>query len=140
MKTCAYCGGENADEVEHCLTCGTELAVDPVDAKPKEPRDRTWIKVAFGWAAAAMTIILCYFLSLGPVIRSFGTVISSSSTVVSSNATTIAFTTTRAVSYPRWVAILYAPAFRLGLEPGAGNLGSLYYQYLEWWEKPKTNS
>src|SRR3954467_15554677 len=137
MKTCAYCGHENADDRADCSICANELAVGPPDAKPKEPRDLTWLKAAAGWIGGAMIIILCYFLSLGPVSRSFGKVISSTPPMTSSTpGTSVMVVTTRVVQYPRWVGILYAPAFLLR-NSGPDGVGGVYGQYLDWWEKPQ---
>lgn len=124
MKTCAYCGNENPDEGTHCLSCGTELVLEPVDSKPKEPVDRTGIKDAFLWAGGALAIFLIYLLSLGPVERWTGKIISSTTTRIPNG-----LVSRRVVSYPRWVGILYAPAFRLRQLGGR----NLYRQYLEWW-------
>jgi len=122
MKTCAYCGSENPDEGTHCLSCGTELIPGPIDSKPKEPVDRSWIKDDFLWAGCALAFFVIYLLSLGPVERWTARVISSTTTPLPNG-----FVSRRVVSYPRWVGIVYAPAFWLR-QSGAGNLYELYLE------------
>ena len=131
MKTCRYCGRENPDEGSHCSSCGTELVPEPIDSRPSQPPDRTWIKTAFLWAGALLTLLLFYLLSLGPVIRWTGKVTSSTTT-----STPTGFVSRRVVTIPRWVGIVYAPAFLLR-QSAAGDVGNLYERYLEWWEKPE---
>ena len=50
MRTCRYCGRENADQALHCLGCGTKLAFAPVNQKAQKSRDWTGSKSLFdGW-------------------------------------------------------------------------------------------
>jgi hypothetical protein len=131
MKKCAYCGRENADAAMHCRECGTGL-VEENDVKPSgPPRNYTWIKVACVYIGMAFLAFFLYLLSFGPVARYSVTVISQSS-ITNANG----FTTQRTVQYPRWVGVLYHPAFVLRSQGEAGGFAELYGQYLYWWEKP----
>jgi len=122
MRTCRYCGRENADQAVHCPGCGTELAFAPVNQKAQKSRDWTWIKVAFRWVGAGIFVAILYFLSLGPVTRYFVTISQSSA------PTPNGFILQRTLRCPRWVAIVYTPAFALR------GISQLYDRYLDWWE------
>jgi hypothetical protein len=136
MKKCAYCGRENNDEAMHCQECGTEFAAPSVAAGPGQPRDLTWLEwlgCVLRYAGMIVLIGLLYLLSFGPVARYCCTVNSrtSASTSYTVNGQTVVTTVVRSVSYPRWVGIVYYPAFLMRSASG-GN--GLYGRYLEWWE------
>lgn len=133
MKSCAYCGRESVDEMTHCRECGTEFVTEPIGTKSPQPRDWAWIKTACGYAGAVSLIVFAYLLSFGPVMRYSATVISQSSIT---NAT--GFTTQRTVQYPRWVEVLYYPAFSMIDGVGDGGLAVPYWRYLQLWEIPQT--
>lgn len=133
MKSCAYCGQENADERTHCQRCGTELAPPSADEKPKEARDWTSIKLAFRWVAGGVFMILLYFLSPGPVTRYCATVTSQNLPATSSDM----FILRRTVTYPKWVGIAYAPALALR-SADTSSFTQLYDNYLDWWENAQT--
>lgn len=150
MKTCGYCGRENADEAKDCQECGTKLTVQSVPAaaaEPAGPQDWTWqqwLRRSLVWLCVVLLAGFFYLLSLGPVTRYCGTV-----TTVSPNLSTTGYVstptatgytsmpvvrtvlTTRTVRYPRWIASFYRPAFLLST--GEGPFG-LYRSYLSWWE------
>ncbi len=132
MKTCGYCGRENADEARYCRECGTEFslqAVPGVAAKPADPRDWTWQEWLRGGLICLGAILLAgllYLLSLGPVMRYCGSVttvnLNLSTTGYDSTLTTTGYTMmpvvrtvqrTRTERYPRWVGAFYHPAFAL---------------------------
>jgi len=134
MKKCAYCGRENDDDLVHCRECGTEFTVPCVAAEPDRPRDRTWVEwlgSVLRYSGMMAVVGLLYLLSFGPVAHYCCTVNSrtSASTNYTVNGQTMVTTVVRSVSYPRWIAIVYYPAF---LMRGGGN--GLYGRYLEWWE------
>ena len=139
MKKCDYCGRENNDQARSCEECGTQLNDPPVDDKPAKPRDRTWLEW-LEWALRYVIMIvlagLLYLLSFGPVERYCGTVISQGSTPakITGSGPVVILTgvgTVRAVQYPRWVGVVYRPAFWLESR-SSGN--GLYARYLRWWQ------
>ena len=130
MKNCAYCGHKNTDEATHCAQCGTELVADPAQAEPSKPHDLSGVKAFFRYVILAFLVVLVYLLSFGPVTRYSARVISQTTTTNANG-----FVTQRAVQYPRWVGIMYYPAFRL-TGRGDGIFSVLYWRYLEWWEPP----
>ena len=103
-----------------------------MDAKPPQAGDWPWIKAAVAYIAATFLALLLYFLSFGPVRRFSATI---SPPTMTTNGTL--FTTRQIVTYPRWVGIVYYPAFAI-TENGA--LADLYWRYLQWWEPPPTNN
>jgi hypothetical protein len=134
MKKCSYCGRENTDEAVHCAGCGTAFPTPPAAAPTRTPRDWTWLEW-LGWClryvAVVLVIGLIYLLSLGPVERYIYKATSRTSTTTTSgvNGQTVVTRVVR-ISYPRWVGIVYRPAFLVRSSSG-GN--GLYGRYLEWW-------
>ena len=128
MKSCAYCGRDNADEATRCLECGTEFVGKAVETQASEPVDWTWAKAAFRYSGILALIMLLYLLSFGPVTHYLATVTSrvlpNSGTAIT-NATRITLSTDvtqTTVTYPRWIGVFYYPAMRL-----SGHDGSLSY-------------
>jgi hypothetical protein len=135
MKKCAWCGRENTGEATHCPACGTELVDTLMDTKPPPPRDWSWMKAACAYIGATLVAFLLYLLSFGPVTRFSATI---SQTTITTNGTS--FTFRRTVAYPRWVGVVYYPAFSLTESGPEGILAGLYWRYLQWWEPPPTNN
>jgi len=49
MKTCSYCGHENADGATECAECATEFPVpEPVDPELADPREALVVLATFG--------------------------------------------------------------------------------------------
>ena len=133
MKSCGYCGRENSDVAANCSECGTQLMEPAGAALAARPHDRTWLQgLGRGLVFVGLILILglLYLLSFGPVEHYCGTVISQNSTPTSyvANGQMAVLTSVRQVQYPRWVGILYHPAFML-----SGN--RLYRHYLQWWDE-----
>lgn len=121
MKTCAYCGREEADDRIHCGGCGTELPEQPAESPKAAPvRERSWLKTVLFYLATSTMALLVYLLSLGPVLHYFG------QTTVTQAGTSLMRTT----QHPRWVSIVYGPALLLLRT----SYSDPYYRYLEWWE------
>jgi hypothetical protein len=133
MKKCDYCGRENSDEAAHCGECGTEFVAPSVAKEPAEPRDRPWLDwlgLCLRLAAAILGIGLVYLLSFGPVERYCGKTISQTTLTTTNtvNSQTTVITSVRRVTYPRWVGVVYQPAFMV-----RGNV--VYERYLQWWDE-----
>jgi hypothetical protein len=129
MKECAYCGRENTDEAGHCRECGTLLTIPSLDTKIARPRDWTWLEcpgTGLRYAGTILLIGLFYLLSFGPVERYSGRVTPLPPMLNLRSPTMVMM----AVSYPRWVRIVYYPAFKLR---SASGWNGLYGRYLEWW-------
>ena len=140
MKKCSYCGRENSDESAHCRECGTEFVVPSAEVEPAQPRDETWKEWLAYLLRLAGTILLIgflYLLSFGPVMRYCCTKTITPSpppaVAASGSAPAVTVVTTYTVRYPAWVSVLYYPVF-LTMFGGGGD--SLYWRYLQWWDKP----
>jgi len=94
-----------------------------------EGRDKGPAKQGHERQQGALVVLLIYLLSLGPVQRCTGKVISYTTTPTANG-----FLGQRVVSYPRWVGVVYAPAFWLR-QSGPWDL---YDSYLEWWVIPES--
>jgi hypothetical protein len=136
MKNCRYCGRENPDEARHCQECGTEFIEPTAKTEPAEPARRDWLEgLGRAWCYAALILVagLLYLLSFGPVERYCAKVSSQTAppaTFAANGQPTVV--SVRRVSYPRWVAVIYYPAFLVRSSEG-GN--GWYARYLQWWEK-----
>ena len=75
---------------------------------------------------------MLYFLSLGPVMRSFAKVTSQAS-----NMSATGFSISRTVAYPFWVGVVYYPAFCLA---ESGVAGGFYQDYIDWWMEAGTQN
>ena len=133
MKKCSYCGRENTNEAVHCAECGTAFPTPPANAPPTPPRDWTWLEW-LGWClrydAVVLVIGFIYLLSLGPVERYLFKVTSRTSTTTNAVNGQLVVTKVVRITYPRWVWVVYHPAFLVRSSSG-GN--GLYGRYLEWW-------
>ena len=127
MRTCGYCGHEEAEEAVHCSGCGTEFTNQPAKAEHEErsPRDWSWLKTALLYMAICFGALFLYLLSLGPVMRYWGQITPTRTTAPSR-------TTTQEIKFQSWIGVVYAPAFLLISSP----LGDVYLGYLEWWQRP----
>ncbi len=148
MKTCGYCGRDNGDDALACRECGTELVDPQAGSPPAPPRDWSWFEHAVRYVGAFGILLLVYLLSLGPVMRFCATTTTATpplppptitTTAVTRTGTTLTMgpmvTAVRTVSYPRWVGVVYYPAFSLvGHSSAEFSLGGLYLRYLQWWE------
>ena len=134
MKTCAYCGREEAEEAVRCSGCGTEftneLATeerpnnDPA-ASARAGHDWDWLKSASVYLGAAVGLMLLYLLSLGPVLRYCAQVTSTSTTTPTGMRTAVT------MKLPKWTGVVYEPAwFVVRSTP----FGEAYHNYLEWWQ------
>ena len=136
MKKCAYCGRENDDAAGRCRECGTEFAARSFEAQPAAPRDWTWVewlRYVLSYAGMVFFIGLIYLLSLGPVERCLFKVSPRTSTITTNTVNghpVLTTTIKQTVSYPRWVGVVYYPAFLVRTGHG-GNW--LYARYLDWW-------
>ena len=129
VKLCSYCGRENADEATHCSACATEFISEPAGLKPSLPRERTGVKAALAYLLGAFLLVALYFLSFGPVMRFCATLVSRTTTTTASG-----FTHQVTISCPRWVYVVYYPAFALR-DSGEDGFAGLYRRYIEWWEQ-----
>jgi hypothetical protein len=77
------------------------------------------------YGSIGVVALALYFLSLGPVTRYW-----CRTTPVVPLVTAGGVTKTSTTTYPRWVVIVYYPAFSL---LSGGNLGGAYSRYLGWW-------
>jgi hypothetical protein len=93
------------------------------------PRERTGVKAALGYLLGAFLLVALYFLSFGPVMRICATRFSRTITT-----TATGFTHQVTISCPRWVYVVYYPAFALR-DSGEGGFAGLYRRYVEWWEQ-----
>lgn len=123
MKKCDYCGRVNADEAGNCVECGTAL-IESTGKKPiGEPQDPIWLEwlgTSLRYAGTLILAAFLYFLSYGPVDRYCNKVVTRVSTPTMHTVT---------VRYPRWVSILYRPAFYLRFR------SELYRRYISWWNR-----
>ena len=79
-------------------------------------------------AGVVLGLVIVYLLSFGPVYRYSGTVMSQSSKTITNpvNGEIVTFYRARTVKYPRWVSLVYRPAFRL-------SDNGFYAEYIRWW-------
>ena len=107
------------------------LADKPVAEESVEPKLRAgngpgpvvW------WVGVVLGLAIVYLLSFGPVYRYSGTLLSQSSKTFTNpvSGEITAFHTFRTVIYPRWVTVVYRPAFRL-------SDNGFYAEYIHWWD------
>jgi hypothetical protein len=126
VKTCSYCGREGDDTQVTCKECGTLLTEPEPQGEPKPPNDLTGLRKTLLFAAGACFLLLCYFASLGPVLRLYtpAPVITGTTTGPGINSVTMVKT------FPAWIGIAYYPALALQ------NESEIYRSYLDRWEKP----
>jgi hypothetical protein len=109
MKKCSYCGAEYPDDAAVC----------PVDQTPfASPTEVSWscpkgLRPVLRYGAPIFIVVLLYFLSFG-VVRHFTGTIVAQKFVHTDNGTLLAVK----VQYPKWVSVVYYPAF--AILPGFG--------------------
>jgi hypothetical protein len=130
MKLCAYCGRENQDEFTSCRECGTQFVDPAAGTESHDPHDFTWFKYALGYTSMFLAVACFYLLSLGPVTYYWG----STTRVVPPLRSPTGATMVSRTSYPRWVGVVYYPAFSL---LSAGGFDRIYSSYLAWWDTQK---
>ena len=128
MRACNYCGRDNCEEAVQCSGCGTLLDQAGLAAAPAATRPwRLPLRWREGWIYAVVLtkLPLVYLLNFKPIVRYTGTV---GQYRKATNGQS--FTTSVTVTYPRWVSLLYRPAFAL-----ASDGDNPYGQYLQLWQR-----
>jgi hypothetical protein len=102
MKKCSYCGAEYPDDAVVC----------PIDQTPfASPIEGNWscaksLKPVLRYGVPIFIVVFSYFLSFG-LVRHFSGTIVDQKIVHTNNGDLLAVK----VQYPKWVSIVYYPAF-----------------------------